>query len=178
MGERVPTVYLLVGLTGAGKTTYARRVLEPGGVVRLAVDEVVFARYGRYGVDYPASEYFAIEAPVVAELRGQLGELVAAGRDVVWDHGLWPRGDREALKAVVEATGGRWRLLYFPVGRGELLRRLAERNRRGGANALPVTAADLDDFIGRFEVPVGEGEEIVGPEWFGGEGLASGRGVS
>lgn len=55
---------------------------------------------------------------------------------MVWDHGLWPRQDREAMKERVESTGGRWRLLYFPVEREELLRRLAERNSRGDANAL------------------------------------------
>ena len=43
-------VYLLCGLTGSGKTTYAKR-LEAGGAVRLSVDEEVYARHGRYGVE-------------------------------------------------------------------------------------------------------------------------------
>ncbi|WP_231607990.1 AAA family ATPase [Streptacidiphilus albus] len=162
----VPLVYLLVGLTGSGKTTYAERLLVPAGVVRLAVDEVVFARHGRYGVDYPEHAYFEKEAPAVAELHRQLAALVAAGRDVVWDHGPWPRKDRDAMKELVEAAGGRWRLLYFPLGRQELLRRLEERNRRGDANALPVTPEALDDFFARFEPPRGEGEEIVAPDSF------------
>jgi hypothetical protein len=63
-----PVVYLLCGLTGPGKTTCAKQ-LEAAGAVRLSVDEEVFARHGRYGVDYPASEYFALERPVVEELR-------------------------------------------------------------------------------------------------------------
>src|SRR5688500_15185492 len=122
-----PVVFLLVGLTGSGKTTYAQRVLAPTGAVRLSVDEEVFARHGRYGVDYPEPEYFAKEAPVVAEVRERLLTLVRAGRDVVLDHGLWRRPDRDAWKALVEAAGGRWRLLYFPVPRAELLRRLEQR---------------------------------------------------
>lgn len=158
-----PVVFLLVGLTGSGKTTYARRWLEPAGAVRLSVDELVYARHGRYGVDYPEWDYFALEAPVVAEVRERLAELVAAGQEVVLDHGLWLRCDREAWKKLVEAAGGRWRLLYFPVGREELLRRLEERNRRQDANALMVSPSALDDFLGRFEVPHDEGEEIVAP---------------
>ncbi|MFF0425389.1 ATP-binding protein [Streptomyces sp. NPDC004520] len=160
-----PTVFLLVGLTGSGKTTHARRVLEPRGAVRLSVDEVVFERYGRYGVDYPENAYFEKEAPVVAELHERLVELVAEGRDVVWDHGLWPREEREAMKRLVESAGGRWRLMYFPVGRDELLRRLAARNERVDANALVVTTEALDDFLARFEEPRGEGEEIVDSDW-------------
>jgi tRNA A37 threonylcarbamoyladenosine biosynthesis protein TsaE len=40
----VVTVWLLVGLTGSGKTTFARR-LEAGGVVRLSTDEEVFSSF-------------------------------------------------------------------------------------------------------------------------------------
>ncbi|WP_406285924.1 AAA family ATPase [Streptomyces sp. NBC_00209] len=165
MAERTPVVFLLVGLTGSGKTTYAQRRLEPEGAVRLSVDEVVHERHGRYGVDYPENTYFEKEAPVVSELHERLAELVAEGRDVVWDHGLWPRKDRDAMKELVEAAGGRWRLLYFPVEREELLRRLAERNEREDANALVVTPEALDDFFARFEKPQDEGEEIVEPGW-------------
>ncbi|MFJ1590760.1 AAA family ATPase [Kitasatospora albolonga] len=166
MTEHTPVVFLLVGLTGSGKTTYAQRKLEPEGAVRLSVDEAVHERHGRYGVDYPENTYFEKEAPVVAELHERLAELVTEGRDVVWDHGLWPRKDREAMKQLVESVGGRWRLLYFPVKRDELLRRLAERNERADANALVVTPEALDDFFVRFEAPQGEGEEIVSPDSF------------
>ncbi|MFE9968885.1 AAA family ATPase [Streptomyces sp. NPDC005525] len=106
---------MLVGLTGSGKTTYSASRLEPAGAVRLSVDEVVFERHGRYGVDYPENTYFDKEAPVVIELRERLVQLVAEGRDVVWDHGLWPRRDRDELKKLVEAAGARWRLPRTPT---------------------------------------------------------------
>jgi predicted kinase len=155
-----PVVYLLCGLTGSGKTTYAKR-LEAGGAVRLSVDEEVYAQHGRYGVDYPMSEYFERERPVVEELPGRLVELVESGHDVVLDYGLWRRSDRDAYKRLVEAHGGRWRLLYFKVDPEVLRHRLADRNRRADANALMVTPSALEDFIARFDEPVGEGEELV-----------------
>jgi predicted kinase len=155
-----PVVYLLCGLTGSGKTTYAKR-LEAAGALRLSVDEEVFARHGRYGADYPVAEYFDLERPVVEELRRRLIELIESGHDVVLDHGLWRRSDRDAYKRLVEAHGGRWRLLYFKVDPGVLRQRLADRNRRGDANALMVTPSALEDFIARFDEPVGEGEELV-----------------
>ena len=161
-----PVVFLLVGLTGSGKTTYAKRRLEPGGAVRLSVDELVHARHGRYGVDYPERDYFALEAPAVAEVRERLVGLVAAGRDVVLDHGLWLRSARQEWEKLVEEAGGRWRLLYFPVDRAELLRRLDERNRTEDANALMVTPSALDDFYARFEPPVDEDEEVIEPGSF------------
>ncbi len=166
-GESGPVVYLLVGLTGSGKTTFAVRRLEPGGAVRLSVDERVYERHGRYGVDYPERDYFALEAPVVAEVREELVALVAGGRDVVLDHGLWLRSDREEWRKLVVEAGGRPRTLYFPVPREELLRRLEERNRREDGNALTVSPQALDDFYARFEAPHDEGEvEVIEPGSF------------
>ena len=72
-------VYLLCGLTGSGKTSYAKR-LEAGGAVRLSVDEEVYARHGRYGVDYPIDEYFDRERLMVQELRCRLPVTEVAER--------------------------------------------------------------------------------------------------
>jgi predicted kinase len=118
-----PVVYLLSGLTGSGKTTFAKR-LEAEGVMRLSVDEEVHARHGRYGIDYPEHEYFQRERPVVEEVQRRLAELVRAGQDVVLDYGLWRRVERDAYKRLVEAHGGQWRLVYFRADREVLLRRL------------------------------------------------------
>jgi predicted kinase len=157
-----PVVYLLCGLTGSGKTTYAKR-LEAAGAARLSVDEEVFARHGRYGVDYPVSRYFDLARPVVEELRRRVVELIESGHDVVLDHGLWRRSDRDAYKRLIEAHGGSWRLLYLKADRELLLQRLTDRSACGDANAMPLNPPDLDDFIARFEEPAGEGEELVRP---------------
>lgn len=88
-------------------------------------------------------------------------ELVTAGRCAVVDYGLGRRAEREGWKSLVRDAGGVVRLLYFPVPREELLRRLDERNRRDDANALTVTGSALDDFFARFDVPRDEDEEII-----------------
>jgi predicted kinase len=162
----LPLVYLLVGLTGAGKTTYSSRVLEPAGAVRLSVDELIYQRHGRYDVDYPASAYPSLYEPVLQEVREQMVRELALGHDVSLDLGIWSRADRDEWKHLIEKAGGRWRLLYFPVSRAELLSRLAHRNRMGGADAMPLQESDLDDFYARFDEPENEGEEVIQPGSF------------
>lgn len=88
-------------------------------------------------MDYPASEYLDLERPVAGELRHRLVELIETGHDVVLDHGLWRRSDRDAYKRLIEAHGASWRLLYLKADRELLLRRLADRRARDGANAMP-----------------------------------------
>jgi predicted kinase len=159
----VPLVFLLVGLTGAGKTTYSRRVLEPAGAVRLSVDELIYERHGQYDVDYPADTYFSLYEPAVQEIRERMVREVALGHDVALDLGIWSRTDRDEWKDLIEKAGGQWRLLYFPVSHAELLSRLAHRNRMGGADAMPLRETDLDDFYTRFDEPENEGEEVIQP---------------
>ncbi|MEU1672980.1 ATP-binding protein [Streptomyces roseifaciens] len=160
MTAREPTAVLLVGITGSGKTMLTQAPADRG-MVRLSVDEEVHRLHGRYGIDYPENTYFERERPVVEAIRQRLAEYLAAGDDVVLDHGLWLRADRDAWKKLIEAADGRWRLVYLPVDRDELMRRLAERNQREDANALAITPEALDDFLARFEPPADDEHAFV-----------------
>jgi predicted kinase len=126
MRDDTPTVYLLAGLPGSGKTTYAK-ALQSEGVVRLAVDEEILARHGAAGVDYHADEHHSHLAGVLEDLNQQLIDHVEAGRDVVLDHGLGQRDERDFYKRLVEEHGGQWCLIHFTVDHTELIRRLEKR---------------------------------------------------
>ena len=155
---REPITYLLAGLPGSGKSTFARR-LEEQGVTRMSVDERVIARHGVLGVDYPAARHFELAAPIVGEVRQELAELVRDGCPAVLDHALDRRSDRDAWKALVRANGGEWRLFLFKADRGLLLRRLALRHAAGGVG--DVTPEMLDWMAARWEEPRGEGEQVL-----------------
>ncbi|MFI1255387.1 AAA family ATPase [Streptomyces netropsis] len=88
-----------------------------------------------------------------------------SGNDVVLDHGLWRREERDAWRQAARFAGGHPLVVYLPASREELLQRLAERNQREDANALTVTVTvtpeAFNDFFARFDPPAHDEEVIV-----------------
>jgi len=154
-------VVLLCGVAGSGKTTYAQE-LELEGYIRLSIDEEVWARFGRYGIDYDPADYCRLSALAEDLLRERLVTLVGEGRDVVVDFSFWQRASRDRYKRLVEAAGGTWRLIYLQVDPVVLRLRLDNRADRFDANAaFPITRDILAGYLARFEEPQGEGEEVL-----------------
>ncbi|MER7578013.1 ATP-binding protein [Streptomyces sp. NPDC126514] len=119
--NHVPLAVLLAGLTGSGKTTVAQ-ALADRGYIRLSVDEEVHRLHGRYGVDYPEHTYFERERPVVEAIRERFIKEIEAGNDVVLDHGLWRRSDRNVWRQAARDAGGLPVVVYLPADREELCR--------------------------------------------------------
>ena len=152
----------MCGIAGAGKTTYAEKLEKGQGFVRLSIDEEVWERFGRYGVDYDPSMYEQHSVEAEAILKQRLTELICAGRDVVVDYSFWERSTRDRYKRIVVEAGGHWELVYLKVSPQRLRQRLAARSERFDANAaFPIDDALLKRFIADFQEPIGEGETIV-----------------
>ncbi|WCC80661.1 ATP-binding protein [Cutibacterium equinum] len=141
---------LLAGLTGSGKSTFAKRVASKGGI-RISVDQLVFDEFGRYGVDYPEPLYPEFERRALETARRQLLDEIGREKRVVLDHGLWTDDDRLEWVRLVSRAGGVPVLVKFEPPIDVLRQRLAARNRETHADALHVTESALQDFIARYE---------------------------
>lgn len=69
----------MCGVAGSGKTTYAK-ALKADGYVRLLIDEEVWRRFGRYGVDCAPEQYVQHFAAAEQSLARRLLELIKRGR--------------------------------------------------------------------------------------------------
>lgn len=129
--------------------------------MRLSIDEAVFKRHGRHGVDYDESKYPEYAALARAELDRKLLSLIDSGQDVVLDHGFWSREIRDNYKQLIDKAGGCWRLLFFNVPIDEIHGRLIGRNPRDDANSLFVDDRRFTEFLTRWQPAEGEGEQLV-----------------
>ena len=151
-------LYLLSGLPGSGKTTYAKQ-LEAAGAVRISVDEMMIESVGRLGVDYDHSDHVRLLEPVVATAKDQTIERLAAGLDVVFDHGLGRRFERDEFKQLALAEGAEWTLLCFDARLSTLRARCKRRSDLPGT--VPISDEVLDHLAAIWERPSGEGETVV-----------------
>lgn len=155
-----PVVYLLCGLGGSGKSTYAQKLAERG-LEKFSLDEYVYGKFGRAIVDLPEHEYLQHYRAAQEELDQKLISTIKNKQSVVLDYGFWRRSSRDYYKQLIEKHGGECKLIYLKASPETLKKRLQERNKRTDANAFPVTEGMLHSFIERFEEPHNEGEEII-----------------
>lgn len=154
-------VYMMCGVAGSGKTTWAR-ALEGRGFVRLSIDEEIWSRFGRYGVDYDPNEYGAHEIDARAHLDAKLDALLAANTPAVLDYSFWSRVDRNRYRQTIERYDRPWRLLVLRVELKVLRGRLSGRQAIVDANgAFAITDELLSSYAAGFEWPHDEGETLL-----------------
>ena len=155
-----PIVYLLCGLGGSGKSTYAQKLVD-SGLEKLSLDEYVYSLYGREIVNLPENVYLKHYRTAKVELDKKLVSIIQQKQSIVLDYGFWRRRSRDYYKRLIEANGGEWKLIYLKASPEVLMIRLRARNNRTDANAFPVTEDMLLSYIERFEEPDNEGETII-----------------
>ncbi len=147
-------VYMLCGLPGSGKTTYAAK-LEKEGVMRLTLDEELFKLFGR---ELPEGTYPEFEQKTKAALTDRLVNYLKGGKSVVLDWGFWKKEERDRITNLIRAQGGEPKLLYFKGILSELSNRV--RGRDLTKNHV-ISHEMMEEFGKSFEEPQAEGEIIM-----------------
>ena len=142
----MPTLHLICGLPGSGKTTLARRIEAEAPALWLSPDPWM-ARVVRDGWDAERRE--AVKA-MQMELALRALQL---GVHVVSDAGYWSRRERDAARKAAAAVGADCRLHFLDVPIEELCRRLAARNADLPPDTFAVDQDQLDEMAGWFERP-------------------------
>jgi predicted kinase len=152
-----PTVYMICGFIGAGKTTFARMLEKETGAVRVTKDEWMVQIFG----NTPPKDNFAEYDSKVTKLAQDLAyRLVQAGVDVILDEGFWEKSYRNEVRKKIHAVGGE-PMLYYVRQPIELMRkRTIERSKSPPSDSFVITEAEFNEYLKQWEPPE-EGEGYV-----------------
>lgn len=145
-----PRVHLLVGLPGAGKTTYARRLAADVPAVRFTLDEWMLRLY-TWSYDEP--EYVARLDDVQALIWDMARQVLALGHDVVLDWNQWSRARRSVWRQRAEMAGCAVVLHHLMTPLDTAIRRLEERAAAGTTMAHSLDAAGARHMQRLLEIP-------------------------
>jgi predicted kinase len=147
------TVYLIVGLPGAGKTTRAKELEVSASALRLTPDEWQLMLFGDQN---PPDKRDLVEGKLV-----QIGMRAAQlGTNVVLDFGFWGTDERSALRWIAGAVGARSQVLYLPVDHEEQRRRVTRRFTATPDETFHMSDVELEQWRGQFQAP--DDEELRG----------------
>ena len=160
--EKKPTLTLMVGLPGAGKTTRAKELEQATGAVRFTPDEWHLFLFGD---DFHNPREHALHDQRhdrVEELQWRLGKrLLAQGVSVILDFGFWAKEQREEKYREAQALGVEFSLCYVHAPLEELCRRLEARVQAGQKDVFQtITREDMEQWAALFQEP--DEEELAG----------------
>lgn len=142
----MPTLFVMVGLPAAGKTTRARELEREHRALRLTPDEWMIPLLEDTEAD---GKRAVLEGRFVSLAR----QALRAGVDVVLDFGVWGKDERTALKAMAAEADAHCQLVYLPVEIAEQRRRHAARLLADPGSTVELTDDDFDAFAKMFEPP-------------------------
>lgn len=147
------TAYLLCGLPGTGKTTYAKKI-ENDNIIRLSLDDELFKLFGK---DFPSEKYSFFEEETKKMLFVKAIDLINDNKSVILDWGFWKKEEREEMRTRLLDCGINVKLIYFKVSREEMEKRI---NNRDISDNHIITTDMLNKFFNEFEEPNNEEFEL------------------
>ena len=155
---QAPTLFLMVGLPGSGKTVRARELAAERGALQLTADDWALSLFGQDDRHQtrPDGKRWLLEGRLVALAIDALRLRLS----VVLDFGLWSRDERSALRWMAASAGASCELVYLPVEREVQWSRIENRWRRTPEQTFPMAESELDPWRERFEVP--DADELSG----------------
>jgi predicted kinase len=155
--KRKPIVYLICGFIGAGKTTFAKKLEEKTGAVRITKDEWSISLIGN---DPTIDGYAEWDTKIIELSRNVAFQLAEKGIDVIMDEGFWERETRAEMKRRIEAIGAKEVLYYLDTTIETIRERVMGRNNNLTKESFKISREMLDNYLKDWQPP-SEDEKYV-----------------
>ena len=146
-----PTLHLICGRAGAGKTTYAKILEKKTGAIRFTKDEWITKLYGRNLSSDQWSDYEKCCYLVISEL---VQPILKHEIDVILDYGFWYKHERREAKDLASSCNALCLVHYLNTSDETRKQRILNRNKTIDESSVTITDEDFHMQLDWFEEPV------------------------
>jgi predicted kinase len=159
----MPTLHLVSGLPGSGKTTHALRLREETGGVLYSLDRWLITLFDRYALASVGLDEHTRRVLACRELiRESAAELLSRDVDVILDDGFFYREHRMQHIAFATSVGARATIQFVNTPLDLVRARLERRNADLPRYNFHIDPSILDSFLSMYQPPApDEGAEVV-----------------
>ena len=148
--KKQPTVYVICGFIGAGKTTFAKKLEAKTGAVRITKDEWSISLIGN---DPTIEGYAEWDTKIIKLSRNVAFQIAEKSIDVILDEGFWEREQRDEMRRRSEAAGAKALLVYLDTPLDTIRERVERRNEAPRKDAFEISLEMLDYYLQFWEPP-------------------------
>jgi predicted kinase len=150
----MPTVHLISGLPGAGKSTYAQQLQLRTGAMMFTLDRFLITMFGRYDVPDVGGQEHVRRVLACREVIWMSAEkLLVQGTDVILDDGYFLRDHRRKAVDAARALDAAAKIHFIDTPLDEIRRRLADRNQHRPVYNFAIGPETLEGCVRLFETP-------------------------
>lgn len=158
MSKRKSIVYLICGFIGSGKTTFAKKLEEKTGAVRITKDEWSIRFIGN---DPAIDGYAQWDRKIISLSRDVAFQLAKKGIDVIMDEGFWEKETRAEMRKRADAIGAKVVMYYLETPIKTIRERVLERNNTLTKDSFKISRELLDTYFLQWEPPTQDEEFIL-----------------
>lgn len=154
---KTSTVYLICGFIGAGKTTFAKKLEEKTGAVRIVKDEWSIRLIGN---DPTIDGYAEWDSKIIQLSRDVAFYLANKGIDVIMDEGFWEKETRDEMRRRVAEIGAQCVMYYVDTPIETIRERVVGRNDNLTKESFKISREMLDNYL-KYWQPPNEDEDYI-----------------
>ena len=159
--KRVPIVYLICGFIGAGKTTFAKKLENKTGAVRITKDEWSIRFIGN---DPTIDGYAEWDRKIIGLSRDVAFYLAEKGIDVIMDEGFWEKETRDEMRRRIAGIGAKAVMYYVDTPIETIRDRALQRNNRPTKDSFEISREMLDNYLMYWQPPREDEDYILASE--------------
>lgn len=158
-------LYFTFGMTGSGKSTFAKKFCSENKIVRLTHDELMIIIYGNNPSQEKFKEYFDSITKLMEKLAS---DLLNSGADVFIDIAAFKKVQRDKWRNIADKCGVESILFKVEVPREVALKRTLDRTEREEDGTFFIDENGFNVINARIE-PLEKYEKFVLVDGISGE---------